>query len=237
MAALLSGLAPALHASKADVVSALKDDAQAPLDRPRLRNAFVVAQVAFSILLVVVAAILVRAFDGVSSIDRGFDPSECRRRIGESCRWPATPTHPGRHSSASSIERVRALPGVEVATVADRVPGPGSMSFGGLTVPGVQQPPGSNPSSTRTGRSWTRGTSRRCGFRSSRAGTSPPTTAQAVSPSPSSARAWRGASGLARAPSVSTSFVHTGNLNVPNPPGARVAGRRRRRRPRVRRIA
>ena len=29
-AALLSGLAPALHASKADVVSALKDDAQAP---------------------------------------------------------------------------------------------------------------------------------------------------------------------------------------------------------------
>ena len=45
-----------------------------PLDRPRLRNAFVVAQVAFSILLVVVAAILVRAFDGVSSIDRGFDP-------------------------------------------------------------------------------------------------------------------------------------------------------------------
>ena len=73
-AALLSGLAPALHASKADVVSGLKDDAQAPLDRPRLRNAFVVAQVAFSILLVVVAAILVRAFDGVSSIDRGFDP-------------------------------------------------------------------------------------------------------------------------------------------------------------------
>ena len=39
----------------------LKDDVQAPLDRPRLRNAFVVAQVAFSILLVVVAAILVRA--------------------------------------------------------------------------------------------------------------------------------------------------------------------------------
>ena len=33
VAALLSGLAPALQASKADVVSALKDDSQCPSDK------------------------------------------------------------------------------------------------------------------------------------------------------------------------------------------------------------
>ena len=60
VAADASGLVPALQASKADVVSALKDDAQIPA-RVRLRHAFVIAQVAFSILLVVVAGLFVRA--------------------------------------------------------------------------------------------------------------------------------------------------------------------------------
>jgi predicted permease len=69
IAAVLAGLAPALHASKTDVVTALKDDSQGPSDRHRLRNAFVIAQVAFSILLVVVAGLFVRAFD-----------DDCRRR-------------------------------------------------------------------------------------------------------------------------------------------------------------
>ena len=69
IAAVLSGLAPALQASKPDVVAALKDDAQAPVDRLRLRNAFVIAQVAFSTLLVVIAAVLVHGFDHVTSID------------------------------------------------------------------------------------------------------------------------------------------------------------------------
>jgi len=45
LAALLSGLAPARQASKGDVLSALKDDSRG-LGRLRLRNAFVVAQVA-----------------------------------------------------------------------------------------------------------------------------------------------------------------------------------------------
>jgi predicted permease len=49
-AAMLSGLAPARQASKGDVMSALKDDARGVSGRLRLRNAFVVAQVALSIL-------------------------------------------------------------------------------------------------------------------------------------------------------------------------------------------
>ena len=74
LAALLSGLAPALQGSKADVVTALKAETQGPADRLRLRNAFVVAQVAFSILLVVCAGLLGRALERVTVTERGFDP-------------------------------------------------------------------------------------------------------------------------------------------------------------------
>src|SRR5258707_2953325 len=72
VAGMLSGLAPALQASNADVVPALKDDAQAPA-RVRLRQAFVVAQVVFSILLVVVAGLFVRALQAAGAGDPGFD--------------------------------------------------------------------------------------------------------------------------------------------------------------------
>src|SRR5207249_2982228 len=72
-AAFLSGLVPALQASKADVVSALKDDPQRPATL-RLRHAFVVGQISFSILLVVVAGLFVRALHVAGSMDPGFDP-------------------------------------------------------------------------------------------------------------------------------------------------------------------
>src|SRR5207253_10704013 len=73
MAALVAGLAPALQASKSDVVAALKDESQGPSDRLRLRQLFVVAQVAMSILLVVGAAQFVRALQKAGSIELGFD--------------------------------------------------------------------------------------------------------------------------------------------------------------------
>ena len=60
-AAVLSGLAPAFHASRAEVVGGLKADAQGGPERLRMRNAFVVSQVAFSIVLVVGAGLFGRA--------------------------------------------------------------------------------------------------------------------------------------------------------------------------------
>ena len=74
VAAVLSGLAPALSESKAEMVSALKADARGGPERLRLRNAFVVSQVAFSIVLVVGAGLFVRALQRATEIDPGFDP-------------------------------------------------------------------------------------------------------------------------------------------------------------------
>jgi predicted permease len=141
VAALLSGLAPAWRSSRSDVVSALKDDAQAPVDRLRLRNAFVVGQVAFSILLVITAGILVRGLDRVTRVDRGFDARSVETATVDLSMAGYTAAT-GAGFASGLLERVRALPGVQRATLADRAPGPGGMSLGGITVPGVTPPSG-----------------------------------------------------------------------------------------------
>jgi predicted permease len=116
-AAILSGLVPALQASKADVVSALKNDAPAPFGRARMRNAFVIAQVALSILLVVGAGLLTRALQRADSVDLGFDPRGVELTSLDL-------SLAGYTSAAGSVfvhellDRVRALPGVQTATVA-----------------------------------------------------------------------------------------------------------------------
>src|SRR4029450_12909707 len=76
VAAVLSGLAPALHASKSDVVSALKNNEQGPSDRRRLRHASGMLEVPFSVTLVVAGGLLVPALARTSSIDRGFEGRE-----------------------------------------------------------------------------------------------------------------------------------------------------------------
>jgi predicted permease len=141
VAALLSGLAPALHASKADVVDALKDETYGTPDRLRLRNAFVVAQVAFSMMLIITAGVVVRGLDAVRAVTRGFDPRGVDVATVDLSLAGYTATT-GRVFARELLARLRALPGVEKATLADRAPGPGGMSLGGLTVPGVSPPTG-----------------------------------------------------------------------------------------------
>jgi predicted permease len=127
IAALLSGLAPALHASKADVVSALKDESQGPSDRLRLRSAFVVAQVAFSILLVVAGGLLVRALDRAGSIDRGFDPRGVEVASLDLALAGYTDAT-GPVFVRDLVARVRELPGVQSATAVA-----GALPTGGRT--------------------------------------------------------------------------------------------------------
>jgi predicted permease len=141
VAAVLSGLAPALHASRTDVVTVLKDDGHGSLDRLRLRNAFVVAQVAFSMLLVITAAILVRDVDRVTSVNRGFDARQVDLAAVD-LSMAGYESESGTNFARQLLDRVRAIPGVETATLTDRQPGPSMMMMGGLTVAGVSPPRG-----------------------------------------------------------------------------------------------
>lgn len=72
---LLFGLAPALQATRPGLVQSLKDEAGVVrVGRFRLRGAFVVAQVAGTTLLLVVAGLFVRALGRAGAVDLGFDP-------------------------------------------------------------------------------------------------------------------------------------------------------------------
>jgi predicted permease len=142
VAALLAGLAPALHASKSDVVSALKDDVHGTPERLWLRHGFVVAQVAFSLLLVVTAGLFVRALGNVRSVDRGFDPNAVDAASIDLSNAGYTQAT-GAQFARELLERVRWLPGVASATLVDRAPGSGAMVMA-VSVPGVTPPPGTN---------------------------------------------------------------------------------------------
>ena len=136
VAAVAAGLAPALHGSRADVVADLKADAQSRPDRQRLRNAFVVGQVAFSIMLVVAAALFVRALERAGAIDPGFDPQGVELAALDLSLAGYTP-ETGRVFANELIQRVRGAPGVQSAALAAMVPlGGGGLGLGGLTVPG-----------------------------------------------------------------------------------------------------
>jgi predicted permease len=138
--ALLSGLAPALQASKAAVLPGLRND-PGLVGRLRLRHAFVIGQVVFSVVLVIVAGLFVRALQRAGSIDPGFDPRGVElASLDVSQAGYSEPA--GRQFVREVVDRVRRLPGVESATAASRVPGGFEVWRQALAIPGVTPPNG-----------------------------------------------------------------------------------------------
>ena len=138
VAAILSGLAPAFHASRAEVVGALKSDTQGGPERIWLRHAFVVSQVALSIVLVVGAGLFARALQRASAIDPGFDPHGVELATLDLSLGGYT-ADTGRVFARELIRRVRETPGVQAAALSAVMPlGDRGIGLGGLAVPGVE---------------------------------------------------------------------------------------------------
>jgi predicted permease len=122
VAAVACGLVPALQASRIHGVAGLRDEADGPPNRSRLRHAFLVAQVALSLVLVVVAGLFVRALQHVSAASPGFDPHGVElASIDLAAAGYTDATAP--LFAHDVIERVRQLPGVQAATIAAALPG------------------------------------------------------------------------------------------------------------------
>jgi putative ABC transport system permease protein len=146
---LLFGLAPALAASKPDVVPALKDETGAEARRGRwrrfnLRNALVVAQLAVSLLLLVVAGLFIRSLQQMQKIDPGFQ-TENRLALSFNLDQEGYDEAKGREFSLRLLERVHALPGVQAAALANYLP----LGFMTLSEPvmvdGSAMPPDARP--------------------------------------------------------------------------------------------
>ena len=75
-AGVTAGFAPARYGRRGDLASALKTDqvsAPLPLPRARLRSVLIGAQAAVSVVLLVIAALLIRAVVESSSVNPGYD--------------------------------------------------------------------------------------------------------------------------------------------------------------------
>ena len=124
MTTILCGLAPTLHASKPDLVGALKGHA-ATLDRGvrkmSLRHALVIAQVALSMVALVSAGLLVRSLREASQANPGFDPERVLL-VAFDPFLSGYDESRGREFYRQLVERVRTLPGVQAATLARRLP-------------------------------------------------------------------------------------------------------------------
>ncbi len=117
---VLFGLVPALQASRPDLVPALKETGNNPsrVDRGNwLRHFLVVAQVGFSMALLVVGGIFARSVLKAYSVDLGFHPDELLIMGFD----PSTQADT-RQGEQDALRQTLTLPGVQTATVAWDVP-------------------------------------------------------------------------------------------------------------------
>jgi predicted permease len=121
LAGLGSGLLPALRASRFDLGTQLRDGAGATTRRHRLRDQFVVGQVVFSLVVLVFAVLFTRSLQSARSLDVGFRYERTLTASFDLSLQGYTPDQ-RRQFCRQTLERIRALPGVEDATVASCVP-------------------------------------------------------------------------------------------------------------------
>jgi predicted permease len=137
---VLAGLVPALQTSRPALVPALKSDTAGGGSRSRLRGGLLVAQIAFSMLLLVTAGLFGRALVHARSMDPGFDPRDVSYATID-LRLANLDSARGNALVSQLLARTRALPGVERAATSAMLPvGGGALGLGGFQVPGRNPP-------------------------------------------------------------------------------------------------
>jgi predicted permease len=145
VSAFLAGIVPALRSSRLDLVPALNGSEATPgRSRFALRNVLVVSQVALSMVLLSSGGLLLKSFLNSRQIDPGFD---ARGHLVSFDLVPGFKGYEGQrlHNFYEELrQRLQALPGVNDATYAARLPF--WLSGGGrstsLEVPGFETPSG-----------------------------------------------------------------------------------------------
>jgi len=143
VAALLSGLFPALHASRRKIVDHLREGGRQGSGgaNRRTRHALVAAEVALSLILLTGAGLLIRTLWTMQQAPRGFNPE----RVAMMTISPPVTTYAKPPDVvgfyARLLDRVRALPGVESAASGTAVLQPFITNSTIYSIEGQPQPP------------------------------------------------------------------------------------------------
>jgi putative ABC transport system permease protein len=124
LAGILFGVAPAIRASRVDLLDGLREGARGGRSggARRLSHGFVVAQFALSLILLIGAGLLIRSFRRTLEVDPGFRPENVLTARVQ-LPWPKYHSDTVvRAFQARLLESVRALPGVRQSGLVNRVP-------------------------------------------------------------------------------------------------------------------
>jgi len=112
---VLFGLFPALHTSKPDLASTLKEASGrsgTAVRHKRIRSALVVSEMALALVLLVGAALLIRSFIGLRSVDPGVDPHNVLTFQTSLAGSAYSTTARVDNFTTQVVRRVEAVPGV-----------------------------------------------------------------------------------------------------------------------------
>ena len=121
LAGVLPALIPAVQASRSDVRQVMGSQPVIGVRRSRVRNLFVLAQVAGSTLFLAAALLFVRSFWNAATFAPGFD-------VDRTLVLELNPSSFGYDAEraqglfGSLVERLRVVPGIETVALADRAP-------------------------------------------------------------------------------------------------------------------
>lgn len=118
LASLLFSVAPALQSSRLDLNETLKEGGRSKVARHGFQRALVSVEVALALVLTVSAGLMFRTMSQLWNVNPGFDPEDVL--VFSVAGSPAVHGSPTavRNGYVDTMERIRALPGVEAVSVA-----------------------------------------------------------------------------------------------------------------------
>jgi putative ABC transport system permease protein len=129
LAGIVSGLAPAWHASKLDLNQMLKEGGKGAMSSERgarLRSLFIVAEMGLALVLLIGAGLMIRSFLRLQTTDPGFNPRNLltmRLLLPLNTYPPAAEKRRKRTAFfEEAIKRIEAIPGVQSASVVSMLP-------------------------------------------------------------------------------------------------------------------
>jgi putative ABC transport system permease protein len=141
--AIVCGFVPSFEASRADVQDAIKDGSRqvgAGARQRRLRQAFVVSEIALAVVLLVGAGLMLRSFATLRAVNPGFNSHDVlTMRVvlpGIKYDQPAKATR----FFEAALQRIREIPGVRSAGAISFLPFAGLGAATGFTIVGRPDP-------------------------------------------------------------------------------------------------
>ncbi|HEY7284359.1 MAG TPA: ABC transporter permease [Vicinamibacterales bacterium] len=142
--AVICGFAPAIESGRADVQEALRDGGRqvgGGIQHRRLRQSFVVAEIALAVVLLVGAGLMLRSFSTLQSVDSGLNTGNVLTlRIALPGRKYDSPAKTLRFFE-DVTRRITSVPGIESAGMISYLPFSGLGAGTGFTIVGQPPPP------------------------------------------------------------------------------------------------